>query len=275
LDTANRPFYLSKALADPDYMLVVQALDKIGTDTLRTYLPKLRELIKSGAKVDFDVRRSVINALKSFLIPAVRDTVTMDILIAAALDPEYVVRREAADIYQTFFGEDRYAMVPPATTRLTERQIKAAIDKYVENPTATIVTSRGEIEIELLFDVAPVTVLNFIELAGAGFYNGLSFHRVVPNFVVQGGDPRGDGWGGPDWYIRCEYSTELYQRGTIGIATSGKDTGGSQFFITLSPQPHLDSRYTVFGQVSKGMEIADLIVIGDLIQNITVHERKT
>jgi cyclophilin family peptidyl-prolyl cis-trans isomerase/HEAT repeat protein len=275
LDTANRQFYVNKAFVDPDYMLAVQALDKIGSDTLRAYLPKLREMIKSGTVVDIDVRRSIVDALKSFMVPGVRDTVTMDILIAAALDPEFVVRRSAAEIYLKDFNEDRYAMVPPAATRLTERQIKAAIDKYVENPTATIVTSKGEIEIELLFDVAPVTVLNFIELAGGGFFNGLSFHRVVPNFVVQGGDPRGDGWGGPDWYIRCEYSTERYQRGTIGIATSGKDTGGSQFFITLSPQPHLDSRYTVFGQVTKGMEIADLIVKGDLIQTITIHERKS
>ncbi len=275
LDTANRQFYLNKLFVDPDYVLTVLALDKIGSDTLRAYLPKLRELIKLGTKVDIDVRRSIVDALKSFMVPGVRDTVTMGILIAAALDREYVVRRSAAEIYLKYFNEDRYAIVPPTVTRLTEQQIKAALDKYVENPTATIVTSKGEIEIELLFDVAPVTVLNFIELAGSGFYTGLSFHRVVPNFVVQGGDPRGDGWGGPDWYIRCEYSNERYKRGTIGIATSGKDTGGSQFFITLSPQPHLDSRYTIFGQVTKGMEIADLIVKGDLIKTITIHERKS
>jgi cyclophilin family peptidyl-prolyl cis-trans isomerase/HEAT repeat protein len=275
LDTANRQFYLNKALADPDYMLTVLALDKIGSDTLRVYLPKLRELIKSGAGVDIDVRRSVVEALKSFMVPGLRDTAVMDILIAAALDPEFVIRRSAADIYSEYFNEDRYAMAPPAKTRLSEQQIKAAIDKYKENPTATISTSKGDIEIELFFDVAPVTVLNFIELAGSGFYDGLSFHRVVPNFVVQGGDPRGDGWGGPDWYIRCEYSTEKYGRGTLGIATSGKDTGGSQFFITLSPQPHLDSRYTVFGEVLKGMEAVDLIVKGDVIQKITIHERKS
>ena len=97
----------------------------------------------------------------------------------------------------------------------------------------------------------------------------------MPNFVIQGGDPRGDGWGGPDYYIRCEYSTERYLRGTVGIATSGKDTGGSQFFITLSPQPHLDSRYTVFGQVKKGMDAADAIVIGDVITKVIVQERKS
>lgn len=275
LDTANRSFYLTKALADPDYMLVVVALDKIGTDTLRQYLPTLSQLIKQGAGVDRDVRRSALDALKSFITAGVRDTAVMEILVTAAIDPEYVIRRSAAEIYRDYFIQDRYSIVPPALARLSERQIKSAIDKYKFNPTATISTSKGDIEVELFFDVAPMTVLNFIELANSGFYNGLLFHRVVPNFVVQGGDPRGDGWGGPDWYIRCEYSTERYKRGSLGVATSGKDTGGSQFFITLSPQPHLDSRYTVFGEVTKGMEIADLIVKGDLISKITIFERKS
>ena len=275
LDTANRSFYLTKALADPDYMLVVVALDKIGTDTLRQYLPTLSQLIKQGAGVDRDVRRSVVEALKSFITAGVRDTAVMEILVTAAIDPEYVIRRSAAEIYRDYFNQDRYSIVPPSNSRLSERQIKAAIDRYKFNPTATISTSKGDIEVELFFDIAPMTVLNFIELANSGFYNGLLFHRVVPNFVVQGGDPRGDGWGGPDWYIRCEYSTERYKRGSLGVATSGKDTGGSQFFITLSPQPHLDSRYTVFGEVTKGMELADLIVKGDLISKITIYERKS
>ena len=275
LDTANRSFYLTKALADPDYMLVVVALDKIGTDTLRQYLPTLSQLIKQGAGVDRDVRRSVVEALKSFITAGVRDTAVMEILVTAAIDPEYVIRRSAAEIYRDYFNQDRYSIVPPSNSRLSERKIKAAIDRYKFNPTATISTSKGDIEVELFFDIAPMTVLNFIELANSGFYNGLLFHRVVPNFVVQGGDPRGDGWGGPDWYIRCEYSTERYKRGSLGVATSGKDTGGSQFFITLSPQPHLDSRYTVFGEVTKGMELADLIVKGDLISKITIYERKS
>ncbi len=275
LDTANRSFYLTKALADPDWLMQVVAVDQIGSDTLRPYLPKLTQLIKQGAAVDRDIRRSVIEALKSFVTPGVHDTAVMEILLAAATDPEYVIRRSASEIYRDYFHEDRYSIVPPANTRLSERQIKAAIDKYKENPTATISTSKGDIEIELFFDVAPMTVLNFIELANSGFYNGLVFHRVVPNFVVQGGDPRGDGSGGPDWYIRCEYSNERYKRGTVGIATSGKDTGGSQFFVTLSPQPHLDSRYTIFGEVLKGMEIADLIVKGDVITKVTIFERKS
>ncbi|MGH8015092.1 MAG: peptidylprolyl isomerase, partial [Candidatus Zixiibacteriota bacterium] len=119
----------------------------------------------------------------------------------------------------------------------------------------------------------PLTVLNFMQQAKDGFYDGLRFHRVVPNFVAQGGDPRGDGWGGPNYFIRCEYTDLPYKRGTVGIATSGKDTGGSQFFITLSPQPHLEARYSVFGQVVSGMKFVDDIVIGDTIDKVEIQER--
>lgn len=125
---------------------------------------------------------------------------------------------------------------------------------------------------ELLFDKAPLTVLNFIELAEDGFFDSLSFHRVIPNFVAQGGDPTGTGWGGPGYSIRCEYSDESYSRGSVGIATSGKDTGGSQFFFTHSAQPHLDARYTVFGRVVGGMEAVDVLVPGDKILTIIIKE---
>jgi len=159
-------------------------------------------------------------------------------------------------------------------TRISESQIRKTLERYTNNPVATIGTRHGEFQIELYVDVAPLTVMNFIELADDGFYDGLPFHRVIPNFVAQGGDPRGDGWGGPDYYIRDEFSSEPYLRGTVGIATSGKDTGGSQFFITLSPQPHLEGRYTVFGQVIYGMEVVDLITMGDVIETIHIHEGK-
>ncbi|MBU0982794.1 MAG: peptidylprolyl isomerase [candidate division Zixibacteria bacterium] len=200
------------------------------------------------------------------------DSVLNQILIYGALDPEYIIRREAAVIYREHLGEDRSGAIAPAGTRYSERKVERALLKYVQNPSATIITEKGEIELRLLFDIAPLTVMNFIELADDGFYDGLVFHRVVPNFVVQGGDPRGDGWGGPPYFIRCEYSDRPYKSGTVGIATSGKDTGGSQFFITHSPQPHLNARYTVFGQVLTGMDVANELVQGDVIQRIIIHE---
>ena len=138
---------------------------------------------------------------------------------------------------------------------------------------ATVTLDKGTFVIELLADDAPLTVDNFIKLAQRGYFNGITFHRVVPNFVVQGGDPRGDGNGGPGYQIRCEINTVPYARGAVGMALSGKDTGGSQWFVTHSPQPHLDGGYTVFGRVVEGMEVVDRIVRGDRIRSVTVTER--
>jgi cyclophilin family peptidyl-prolyl cis-trans isomerase/HEAT repeat protein len=138
------------------------------------------------------------------------------------------------------------------------------------HPTATLRTSRGDVVVDLLPDEAPGTVQNFIRLAKAGRYRGIVFHRVVPNFVVQGGDPRGDGYGGPGYGIRCEYNPLRYERAVVGMALAGKDTGGSQFFFTHSPQPHLDGRYTIFGRVRDGMGVVDVLQIGDTITDVVV-----
>lgn len=140
---------------------------------------------------------------------------------------------------------------------------------------AVLVTSRGEIEVELLADAAPTTVARFAGLARDGFYNGLSFHRVVPAFVIQGGDPRGDGYGGPGWSQRCEDNRVGYDRGTVGMALAGRDTGGSQFFITHGPAPHLDARYTAFGRVVRGMDAVDQIQVGDRIISVHLVPRET
>ena len=124
-------------------------------------------------------------------------------------------------------------------------------------------TRAGTFEITLAGDLAPNTCAMFLHLVRGGFYDGLTFHRVVPDFVVQGGDPTGTGWGGPGYTIRSEWSPHPYTRGTVGIAHSGKDTGGCQWFVTLSEQPHLVGRYTVFGEVTGGMDVFDLVQPGD------------
>jgi cyclophilin family peptidyl-prolyl cis-trans isomerase len=141
----------------------------------------------------------------------------------------------------------------------------------VPHPVATIETSRGVMELELFATDAPLTVYNFITLARRRYFDGQSFHRVVPNFVVQGGDPRGDGNGGPGYAIRDELNRRRYLRGTLGMALSGPNTGGSQFFVTHSPQPHLDGGYTVFGQMASGDPVLDRIVQGDRIVRIRIH----
>ena len=117
---------------------------------------------------------------------------------------------------------------------------------------------------------APLTVLSFLDLARRGFYDGLTFHRVEPGFVVQGGCPRGDGNGGPGYTLRCEIGQRPYGRGAVGMALSGKDTGGSQFFITLSPQPHLDGGYTLFGSVASGMDVVEKLRPGDVTERVEV-----
>jgi cyclophilin family peptidyl-prolyl cis-trans isomerase/HEAT repeat protein len=135
--------------------------------------------------------------------------------------------------------------------------------------TAKIETERGDITVELYKSIAPFTVLNFLKLAGErGFYRGKVFHRVVPNFVIQGGDPRGDGWGGPGYTIRSEFSPVTFDTGVLGMASAGKDTEGSQFFITQSPQPHLDGRYTVFGRVTSGLDVVNRIQTDDHLYDV-------
>ncbi|MDH5491696.1 MAG: peptidylprolyl isomerase, partial [Myxococcales bacterium] len=127
-------------------------------------------------------------------------------------------------------------------------------------------TSRGDFLLELMSDHAPTTTAGFLERVERGFYDGLSFHRVVPGFVAQGGDPQGDGYGGPGYAQRCELNRLSYERGTLGMALAGRDTGGSQFFITHSAQPHLDGRYTAFGRVVEGMEVVERLQTGDRIE---------
>lgn len=131
----------------------------------------------------------------------------------------------------------------------------------------------NEITLELYPNEAPGTVANFEKLANEGFYNGLTFHRVIPGFVAQGGCPHGTGTGGPGYTIKCETDNNphKHERGTLAMAHAGKDTGGSQFYICYEPQPHLNGGHTVFGKVTAGMEHVDQIKQGDKMKEVTVE----
>jgi peptidylprolyl isomerase/peptidyl-prolyl cis-trans isomerase B (cyclophilin B) len=132
----------------------------------------------------------------------------------------------------------------------------------------------GTIVIEFYPDVAPNTVANFEKLANSGFYNGLNFHRVVPDFVVQGGDPNGDGTGGPGYKIKAEFNDRKHVTGTVAMARSqDPNSAGSQFYICLAPTPHLDRNYTVFGQVTEGMDLVQNIRKGDRMKSVKVETR--
>ena len=140
--------------------------------------------------------------------------------------------------------------------------------------TAVITLGNGkQIRIEFFPEDAPKTVENFVTLAKKGFYNGLSFHRVVPDFVVQGGCPKGDGTGGPGYQIKAEFNTQKHVRGSVAMARSQHpDSAGCQFYITYGATPHLDNNYTVFGKVVSGMEEVDRIKQGDKMTSVTIAE---
>jgi peptidyl-prolyl cis-trans isomerase B (cyclophilin B) len=135
-------------------------------------------------------------------------------------------------------------------------------------------TSQGNIELELYPRYAPKTVNNFVFLIREGYYDGVTFHRVIKNFVIQGGDPTGTGRGGPGYQFEDEFRGNplKHETGVISMANAGPGTNGSQFFITHSPQPHLDGHHTVFGKVVQGQEVVDAIRQGDWMEKVTVRE---
>jgi len=137
---------------------------------------------------------------------------------------------------------------------------------------ASIETDHGTMVIELFEKDAPNTVANFEKLAGENFYDGLTFHRVIPDFMIQGGCPNGTGTGGPGYKIDCEINPNKHARGSLSMAHAGPNTGGSQFFICHSAQPHLDGVHTVFGQVVDGVDVVDKVRKGDKMNKVTVVE---
>ena len=197
------------------------------------------------------------------------------ILQQALQDSEWALRVKAATLLRDQGVTDTNAAMRPAPARPMDDATRQSLLAPQFSPHAFITTDRGTIEIELAISDAPLTVANFIDLAHKGFFNGIPIHRVVPDFVVQDGDPRGDGEGGPGYTIRDELNEQPYLRGTVGMALDWKDTGGSQWFITHSPQPHLDARYTVFGHVVNGIEIVDRAQPWDLVRRIQIWDGTT
>jgi len=137
---------------------------------------------------------------------------------------------------------------------------------------ATIETTKGNLVLELFASDVPMTVNKFVRLAREGFYDGLTFHRVIPGFMAQGGCPVGDGTGGPGYRFDDEITDHRHVTGALSMANSGPNTNGSQFFITYAPQPHLDGKHTVFGQLVEGMDVLKTLENGDVIVRVTVDE---
>lgn len=185
---------------------------------------------------------------------------------------DHLIRRRAVAILKANGAGDFSAQIGTVHTRNTLADYNRALGRIGKNVRAVVTTSKGSFTIELLPEAAPLTVDNFVQLAQRDYFRNVTIHRVVPNFVIQDGDPRGDGNGGPGYQIRCEINQVPYDRAAVGMALSGKDTGGSQWFVTHSPQPHLDGGYTVFGRVVAGMDVVDKIVRGDVIQSIAIKQ---
>jgi HEAT repeat protein/cyclophilin family peptidyl-prolyl cis-trans isomerase len=193
-------------------------------------------------------------------------------LAAALADRDWAVRMRAAENLRRLDpGADVSSMRPAPPPPPELGSVEALINPQY-SPAAYIDTSKGTIQFELAVLDAPRTVASFLALVRRNFFRGVQIHRVVPDFVVQDGDPRGDGEGGPGYTIRDEINQRPYLRGTVGMALDWSDSGGSQFFITHSPQPHLDSRYTVFGQVVSGMDVVDRLTQWDTIDRIRVWD---
>jgi cyclophilin family peptidyl-prolyl cis-trans isomerase/HEAT repeat protein len=187
---------------------------------------------------------------------------------------DYLVRQRAEAVFGAA-ARQAWGAALPVETGLAPEVYRRIVTDWVApalegwTPRVRIVTASGAVDLRFFAADAPLTTLNFVSLAERGYFDGQEWPRVVANFVVQGGDPRGDTSGGPGYAIRDEINRHPYGTGTLGMALSGPDTGGSQWFITHSPQPHLDGGYTVFGEVADGMDVVERVQVGDVISRIT------
>jgi cyclophilin family peptidyl-prolyl cis-trans isomerase len=241
-------------------------LEKGSADLRRAWEQAFRRAFESG-EPDFTV-----GALDA---AAARGEAGRALVAAHANSPDAVTREKARRLLVEKYGAAAGSFRPmPVTTRLSDgdygRLARSANEAFFE---AEIRTARGIAIFDLDAEEAPMTVESFRALAARRFFDGIVIHRVVPDFVVQSGDPRGDGSGGPGYAIRDEINPLRYRRGAVGMALSGADTGGSQWFVTLAPQLHLDGGYTVFGRVREGAELFDRTEQDDVLISVRVTER--
>lgn len=261
---------LHRALRDTDAFVRAAALGGLARRATAADLEMaLDEYSRSATDRDSDARLAFWELADSALVRsaiALPDS-TKRRLGALVRPPDPLERIAAARIPRFAAWADSAGTARP----LSWYEARAREVSYHPKREARIATSRGEMTLGLYAWDAPLTVYNFVTLAKRHYFDGQRFHRVVPNFVIQAGDPRGDGNGGPGYAIRDEINAHRYGRGTLGMALSGPNTGGSQFFITHSPQPHLDGGYTVFGQLLSGYDTLDRIIQGDRIVRVTVR----
>ncbi len=258
-------------LDDPDPIVRASAIERFAKGSSHPVAETVSRLRsaeeKSRSDSLDDARLAAITALADIDFPE-RET----LLRGWVQDSDPVVRRNAAEALVAL-GKPRVQFTPLPVHRADDEYLRIA-EWAQASHSATIHTVRGDIQLVLLPQPAPITAWNFAQLAGRGYFDATSFMRVVPNFVIQGGDPRNDMSGGPGYAIRDEINLQKYTRGAVGMALSGPDTGGSQFFITHSPQHHLDGGYTIFGRVTGGMTaVVDQMEKGDGVTGIEIDAK--
>jgi cyclophilin family peptidyl-prolyl cis-trans isomerase len=245
-------------LGDSDAPVVAAAAERAEKLALADAAPQiLAALARVHGPDAIEAQQALLSAAAALkltaAVPAVR----------ALVDAEpYALRQAAAHALTALEGEPTVARLPTLPVSPAPKLAPTIV---------RLKTTRGIIRARLWVDDAPRTAGNLIALARKRFFDKLTFHRVVPDFVSQGGDPRGDGAGGPGYNIPCEIGMRRYGEGVLGMALSGRDTGGSQFFFTHAPEPHLDGRYTAFGEVVSGMDVVSTLVEGDVILELTVE----
>jgi cyclophilin family peptidyl-prolyl cis-trans isomerase/HEAT repeat protein len=266
LRAASAPKLLFESLKHDDFVVRSSAATLLGELKPDGGAEPLAQAYRFGERdASYVARAAALGALAKY-----GGSVALETLKTALKDKDWAVRVRAAELLKPLDGSiDVAAAIRPAPGAHPPNFYEAPpLVAPTVSPHVYLDTDKGTVEIELNVIDAPLTAENFLTLARRGFFNGLAIHRVVPNFVVQDGDPRGDGEGGPGYTIRDELNELPYLRGSVGMALDWRDTGGSQFFITHSPQPHLDARYTVFGHVVSGMEVADRLEPGDVIRRV-------
>jgi cyclophilin family peptidyl-prolyl cis-trans isomerase/HEAT repeat protein len=263
-DLAER---LTTALTAPDFAERATAAELVGELKLDGGAALLAAAYARGdSDSAYAARLSAIEAIAAYG-PAGQET-----LRRALSDREWPIRLRAAALLREAGVADAQPDRPAPLRQPVSFFESDALLHPAYSPRAFIETRRGVIEVQLELVDAPLTVSTFIEQARNGLFNGLRVHRLVPAFVIQTGDPRGDGTGGPGYTQRDEFNTTPYLRGTVGMALGGAETGGSQWFITTSPQPHLDAKYTAFGRVVGGWDVLDRVAVDDVIERVRIWD---
>jgi len=261
------PLVLPRLAVGNPVMVRMSAADALAKLKAKSELPELRAALADSSIL-------VVSAAAGALAE-LGDTASVGTLAATysghALDAEPDARQGIRDALRTLAGSAFADSIEHSNP--TPKPAMQYADDFGEAPPehgAVLHTSAGDITWEFDGREAPETVKNFIRLARRGYFDSTAVHRVVPNFVIQDGDPTGTGSGGPGYTIRCEYNRLRYDAGMVGMALSGKDTGGSQWFITHSPQHHLDGRYTIFAHVTAGMDVVNRVVQGDRVLKVDI-----